>query len=258
MSTKKKSATQFLKDLDPAHRTVTAMHFRKSAFMDYLAARVLILENMPLQALISASTCVEKYLKAILAIYGKTTRTHLDSEDFYKIFAPDTYDIHHYVNENFVRYLGRAYELRYIEATTGPTSVAVEVRKVLAELDELVHNFENRLVVHQGDLIAATNYQNVARDFNQRIWRENHVLCQLGKTEYVETPGTLWMIVVNPMNTGIEISHQEYRALDDGNFDFPKVHFAEPDQYTIQFSDSNAIDRAMGAARREGDLHGFR
>lgn len=258
MGKKKKSALKLLKDLDPDHRTVTAMHFRKSAFMDYLAARVMMFEKMPLQALISAATSVEKYLKAVLAIFGKTTNTHLDSDDFYEIFAPDTYDIHSYVNENFVRYLGRVYRLRYIEATTGPISVAIEVRKVLAELDELVHNFENRLVVKQGNWIAATNYQNIGGQFDQRIWRENHVLCQVAKREYVESPGVLWMISINPMNTGVEIAHDEYRAVDDGDFDFPKVEFIPPSQYLIHFKEQNTIDRALGAARKDGELRGFR
>lgn len=258
MSTKKKSAQSLLREISPSEQHVTAAHFRQLAFMDYLAARVLLLDKMPLQALVSASTCVEKYLKAILATKGKVTKTHLDSPDFYGVFEIEGFDIHTYVNENFVRYLGRSYELRYIEAKSESTSVAVETRKLLAELDEVVQEFERRLVFRRGDLVTATNYQNVASAFDQRIWRENHVLCQIDKTEYVETPGLLWAIVVRKMNTSIEMQHPNYRALADGNFDFPKVHFTEPDQIKIEFGEANSPDRALGLKGQEGQLLGFR
>jgi HEPN domain-containing protein len=258
MSTRKKSAQSMLKEISSSEQHITAAHFRQSAFMDYLAARVLLLDKMPLQALISASTCIEKYLKAILATKGKVTKTHLDSEDFYKIFEIEGFDVHTYVNENFVRYLGRSYDLRYIEAKSESTSVAVETRKLLAELDELVSEFEKRLVFRQGGIVTSTNYQNVTSTYDQRIWRENHVLCEIDKAEYVQTPGLLWVIAVRKMNTSLELQHQDYRALADGNFDFPKVRFTEPDQIHVEFSEANGPDRALSLGRQEGQLLGFR
>jgi hypothetical protein len=256
VSTKKKSAESFLRNIPASDGDITASHFRQSAFMDYLAARVLLLDNMPLQSLVSASTSVEKYLKAILATKGKITKTHLDSQDFYGIFKTEGFDIHTYVNENFVRYLGRSYELRYIEAKSGPTSVAVEVRKLLAELDEVVSQFEERLVSRRGNVVTATTYQNVASSFDQRLWRENHILSQIDKTKYVETEGLLWVIALRPMNTSVEISHRNYRALNDGNFDFPKVSFTEPDQVKIELSEENPSEKAFQSDTSQ--LLGFR
>jgi len=248
MSTRKKSAQQLLKPLPPGHEHLTSAHFRQLAFVDYVAARLLLLNEMPLQALILASTCVEKYLKAFLATRGKMTKTHLDSEDFLKIFRSEGLNVHEFLNENFVRYLGRSYELRYIEATTGPLSVAVEGRKLLAELDYTVSEFNQRLKMFRDGVLQEVDYQVAVRRHDESVWRDNYLLKGINKTEFVTTPGLFWCGIVRPMDTMLEIQMKFYRALDNGNFDFPIAHFEPPATIRLEFLD-DARDReyAFGA-----------
>jgi hypothetical protein len=248
MNTRKKSAHELLKPIPPTHAHLTSAHFRQLAFVDYVAARLLLLNEMPLQGLILASTCVEKYLKAVLATREKMTKTHLDSQDFFGIFRSEGLGVHEYVNENFVRYLGRSYELRYVEATTGPLSIAVETRKLLAELDYTVSQFNQRIrTFHNGEL-QEVDYHVAVRTHDLNVWRDNYLLNEIDKTEFVSTPGLLWCATVRPMNTMLEIEHKYYRARDNGNFDFPVAHFDPPVTLRLEFPSDADREYAFGAS----------
>jgi len=255
MSTRKKSAEKLLKALPLGHEGLTSAHFRQLAFVDYLAARLLLLNGMPLQALILASTCVEKYLKAVLATRGKMTKTHLDSEDFLSIFRSEGLNVHEYLSEDFVRYLGRSYQLRYIDATTGPLSVAVEGQKLLAELDYTVSQFNQRIRMFRDGVLQEVDYQVAVRNHDERVWRGNYLLNGIDKTEFVTTPGLFWCGIVRPMNTVLELQFKFYRARDNGNFDFPIAHFEPPVTIRLEFlDDERDREYAFGAMSPESLL----
>jgi hypothetical protein len=257
MNTRKKSAQELLKPLPSTQAHLTSAHFRQLAFVDYVAARLLLLNEMPLQGLILASTCVEKYLKAVLATRGKMTKTHLDSQDFFGIFRSEGLGVDEYVNENFVRYLGRSYELRYIEATTGPLSIAVETRKLLAELDYTVSQFNQRIRMFRGGELQEVDYHVAVRTKDENVWRENYLLNDIDKGKFVTTPGLLWCAIVRPMDTMLELQHKFYRARDNGNFDFPIARFDRPATLSLEFRDILDREYAFGAAPSDAATNSY-
>ena len=93
MSNKKQHAASRLRDIAVKDIALAVTHFRLVGYQDYVAARLLLRNGLEIQGLILASTCMEKYLKEVLATAGKATATHLDSEGFVEILRQNGRDV---------------------------------------------------------------------------------------------------------------------------------------------------------------------
>jgi HEPN domain-containing protein len=238
---KQKTAWDCIRDISPNEIDLMADNFHKLAYGDYIAARTLLINNLPLQGLVFASTTVEKYLKALLILKGKILRDHITKEflsairSFYK-----DYELN--VNESFVDYLGRSYAFRYIEANSGPASITVEVRKLLAELDASVKRFET-------DLLSLRLEKNVGRYFNDfnlkddRVIRENYLYESKNISEFIRKPGMLYFVVLRPMQLPFTWAINDFQSEDNRNFDFPKLEFSGPETLNCTFSSPEETKR---------------
>jgi HEPN domain-containing protein len=227
---KAKSAEKMMKDIDPKHVNWTVMHYLALAFDDYIAARVLLNNKLALQGLILASTSVEKYLKAILATKGKISRIHLDSSDFLKLFEMNGLDISN-LNANFIKYLGRSYPFRYIEPTSGPASITIEPRKLLAELDFTVSQCEASFQIRP----VPSPYAAAVSNRDERVWANNYVLHEIDKTSFISEPVDVLCTIVQPMTEIVPLIMRGFRSTNNGNFDFPRGRLSGLNQIDIEF-----------------------
>jgi hypothetical protein len=199
-------------------------HFLRTGFIDYVGARVMLNNDLPLQGVVLASTCIEKYLKAILASVGKKIFSHLDDENLLTAMSSNGVDVTSYISHSFLKYLGRAYQFRYIEPHTGPVSIGVERRKLLAELDYTVNQFESALTTHDSKgLIRESPYKIAVAAKDQRIFLNNYVLNGIEKTDFVEQPALLYGAFAAPMYDFLEITHPGFRSTNNALFDYPTV-----------------------------------
>ena len=225
MSNKKQHATKKLKDISANEIALLGGHYRLLGYLDYLAARLLLRNGLEIQGLILASTSIEKYLKAVLATAGKATATHLDSDGLVEILQQCGRDVLPHISRSFLQYLGRAYAFRYLETHSGPASIAVEQRKLLAELDYSVSHFESSLTKTVNGVIQKTGYAVAVEARDRRIWDDNYILVGTSKSDFVEVYCTLYCIAIRPMHPAIELRHENFKSVNDASFDFPKTTY---------------------------------
>jgi hypothetical protein len=242
MSTKKQNASHKLRDIPTKQEGLVGGHFRMLGYLDYVAARTLLRNGLAIQGLILASTCIEKYLKAVLATAGKATATHLDSDGFVEILRDNDRDVLSYISEGFLRYLGRAYAFRYIEPHSGPDSIAVEQRKLLAELDYSVGQLESAVTIRVNDTIQKSSYALAVESRDGHVWNDNHILEGTPKSDFVEVHCPLYCMAIRPMHDPIELRHENFKSVNNASFDFPKTTYGG-NTVTIDFGEPVMGDR---------------
>lgn len=120
---------------EPIEKSKKLIGLKQSAFKDYLAARILFLNNQLHQAAVFANTCIEKELKASLYIFGIDCKKQHNSFKLLNLLKEKDKDAVEKINSDFIKVLGKIYESRYHE-TLGPGyNFVIVKRKFLAELD---------------------------------------------------------------------------------------------------------------------------
>lgn len=235
---KKKKGFQKISNIPTHHIGLTGSHFRKTGFIDYVGARVLISNGLLLQGVVLSSTCIEKYLKAILASVGKRMNSHLQGGDLLTVMRANGVDVTSYISHSFLMYLGRAYKFRYIEPTTGPVSIGIEQRKLLAELDYCVSQFEAALTISGSDgSTRESPYEMAVTDKDKNVWLDNYVLNELQKSDFVEQPGCLYGVFAAPQQEFIEVTHPGFKSTDNSLFEYPEVT-AYGNRITLTFGEN--------------------
>jgi hypothetical protein len=225
MSNKRQHASKKLKNIPANEIGIVGGHFRLLGYLDYVAARLLLRNGLEIQGLILASTSIEKYLKAVLATAGKATATHLDSVGFVEIVQQSGRDVLAYISGSFLEYLGRAYAFRYLESNSGPASIAVEQRKLLAELDYSVSQFESAISLAVNGVIQKSSYALAVEARDSRVWDDNHILTGTSKSDFVEVHCPLYCMAIRPMHEAMELRHENFKSVNDANFEFPKATY---------------------------------
>lgn len=236
MSNKKRHASKKLKDVATKEVGYLITQFRMLGYLDYVAARSLLRNGLEIQGLILASTSIEKYLKAILATAGKATATHLDSDGFVEILQQNGRDVLPYISGSFLQYLGRAYAFRYIEPNSGPASITVERRKLLAELDYSVSQFESAVTIEVNGTIQKSSYARAIESRDDRIWKENYILEGTPKSDFVEVHSPLYCMAIKPMHEVMELRHANFKSVDNACFDFPRATYGG-DSISLEFGE---------------------
>jgi hypothetical protein len=233
MSTKKSARRRLVQDIEPHDAAWTVTDYLELGYYDYVAARVLLINNLHIQGLTLASTCIEKYLKAVLAVHNKTCKTHLDEPEFLEVFDQQGIDIS-YISKSFLDYLGRSYKFRYIEPTSPPASAVVEPLKLLAELDYSVSVFEGSF----SDRLVESPYRLAVQSNDERVWQKNYVLNKIDKTEFVSTPCDMYATIIAPMTEIAKLTAHKFKSKNNSIFDFPRAKIVLPNRLEIEFASS--------------------
>lgn len=196
-----------------------AASFIVLAYRDYVAARHLLIGDHCLAGAVMASTAVEKYFKCMLFIFGEEPRGHLSPAMIEPIKRRDP-GLLATSNEEFVAFLERVYRTRYFDDLEPGFSVVVPKRKVLAELDELVHKVERRVVVHQFEPTTPTkrSYQIAIEERDPAVLLGNHVLLGESKTSFIEQRDVVVELRIFPHGQPFEAQYITAGVRNDGTF----------------------------------------
>jgi hypothetical protein len=149
--------------------------FLRDAFSDYLAARVLLLNDVPEQGAILCSTAIEKCAKAMLAHRGeKLEKEHLGAEHRRILGSNPNFGAS--LNQDFLQVSQLAYKLRYTRDLPINYSVVIASREFLAEMDHTIQTVLSCFQCHVNGARRLTGYEDALARRDQRLVAENHLL----------------------------------------------------------------------------------
>lgn len=122
----------------------------RTAYNDYIAARVLLNRNYTMQGVILASTAIEKYLKTVIAMHtGKVSHIHMDRFDMLKDeFMKTGYGVlFERVDKQFLNILYKGYRFRYYDNIKEPTTIGFFKNQFLGELDGAIELLERLFIL---------------------------------------------------------------------------------------------------------------
>lgn len=199
-------------------RVYRALEFVNLGYKDYIGARTLLLNQLPVQGATLGSSSVEKYIKALLAIRGENTQGHLKKAHISSLqnFIPD---LTKKLNIEFLDYLRKCYELRYSDGLSSDFNISVYARETLAELDYTVHNMEFQLnFQHSGGFEVNTMYRSALKSLDVRLFNDNYLLLNQDKLEFLSKPDVAFGMRNRPNQGILEVEFTVFESLKDGKF----------------------------------------
>lgn len=182
----------------------------RTAYNDYIAARVLLNKNYILQGVILASTALEKYFKALIISHsGKVKHVHFDKFDQLKEAVEQIgYTvIIDKMDPRFIEILTKIYPLRYYDNIKNPISIGFFKNQFLCELDQAVYWFDKALVPTD---VKGTLLSTVRQDFQKKNpdLIENNWITKIpiDKKKYMETDCEGYAIYIDPRNLFSEVN----------------------------------------------------
>jgi HEPN domain-containing protein len=172
----------FKKKILPRKQGTKVLHFLSAAFTDYIAARVLLNSGLLLQGAVLASTSLEKYLKAIMALHGNESRGHLKKAHWNALKNHST-ALYEKLNQAFLQLCQKCYRLRYTDKLPLDFNLVIAQFEFLTELDHSVSLIENSIkTVDQGrNQIRA--YQAAVECKDQRLYANNIAVQKLQRVD---------------------------------------------------------------------------
>jgi hypothetical protein len=194
-------------------------NFINLAFKDYIAARALLNTDraeLALGGAILASTCIEKYFKAIVAFRGNKTSKHLCKALVNSIrnYDPKLYSL---LNKSFLEFLQKCYQLRYLDTLPPGFTIGIVSRQVLAELDFTVHEIQKRFRFEQNNKPVEMPYDVYSRDKNPLVFDNNYLLQGLDRTEFIECEVSRYALKLDKSGKLIEVFYTT-TGKDNGDF----------------------------------------
>ena len=182
-------------------------------YRDYIASRVLINNNYILQGALLASTAVEKYLKAVLALHGFRTDIHMDNyKKFKKLFVRTPYNMMFDVLDPvFMELLAKAYRYRYLDekTITKPDTIGFLVNQFLGTLDFTILKLDSLMIIQKESnegvkTIMDSELKMAAKRGLPDLWVNNYVLHKIDKTEFMNRKSAAFGFSVTPLDFGAQ------------------------------------------------------
>jgi hypothetical protein len=200
------------------NRTILITNSINLGFKDYIGARVLINNELNLQAAILASTSIEKYFKALIAFNGNICKGHLKDSllNAVKNFDPKLFSA---LNYSFLIFLKEVYQLRYYDNNIKPGfSLQVCNKKFLAELDYSVFEIQKRITLNKNGRMLETKYDTFIKNNNQLILNNNYIHLGIEKPKFIEQENTVYGVLFDENMNMIEANYKTMDVKDDGYF----------------------------------------
>lgn len=188
------------------------------AYRDYIAARFLLKNGFTLQGLTLASSAVEKYLKVLLILNGKSKNeinVHLNRlPQLQQALASCYYDITQKIDLRFLTILGKVYGIRYYDDVKTPVSFGFFINQFIGELDYVVHLMETVVITGiknaRGENMQ-TPYQRDVVERKPELYDGNYTLLGISKIEYMEQEDTGFAVYIAPDS----LAHGELRVIGE-------------------------------------------
>lgn len=166
---------------------------------DYIASRALMKTEFIRQAMIHASTAVEKYLKALILFSQgkKAQKVHLDKLPLLRQQFKNTPFEHVFdsFDSNFIDILGKVYTFRYLDNIRALDSVGFLVNQFLGELDFTISTLEACFKFCDWE----TPYQRDFRNHSLRLYRNNWKLERWPKRIFMQQQSSFFGITYDPI-----------------------------------------------------------
>ena len=190
-----------------------AMGLMSLGYRDYIASRFLINNNYISQGTVLASSAVEKYLKAVLAINGIKCKYHLDHiGQFKSLFSQTPYHtIFEVLDPVFLEVLSKAYKYRYYDenTVTKPDTVGFLVNQFLGSMDFTIFKLDSLLIItketHEGEASTQdSQLKRAAKIGLSDLWLNNYVLNKIDKKEFMDRKSQAFGLHISPLHFGEE------------------------------------------------------
>lgn len=190
--------------------------FLDLGYADYIAARLLLNNEMFLQGASMASTALEKYLKGYGITQGHSLKGHIGPE-FVKLIKKRV-GLPPYVSEEFLEFLGQCYLLRYFDSILPGFNLVIRKRQLLAELDATVASFESAFSLTANGVQTLTACQAAMQRRDPVIADNNYILQGIAKTVFIEQRDAVYEIRFFGTSTPIQATYYTIEGKDDGRF----------------------------------------
>lgn len=203
---------------DP-ERVQRIIDFLALGFNDYVGARTLLRASLPIQGATLASTAVEKYAKALMAVRGNSARGHLKQAHF-NALQSDWPALWATLNPSFLLFLQRCYQLRYTEDLQPGFNLVAYSREVLAEIDHTVARFQEQLrFTRPPDQVVATSFDNAVQRRMPKLFDDNHVLLKQDRATFLGAPDSASAIRHRGAEGILEVDFTVPHSPTDGDFE---------------------------------------
>lgn len=193
------------------------LDFLRLAYDDYIAARSLLLNGLLRPAAVSASTALEKELKAVLLEKHIQMKGHL-----LKLLKParnQQRSLYIKINEHhFMEFLAKAYVLRYRDDIKLPYSLVINQFRTLAKLDEVMHVIDSGFKLTQGNTRLTTPYQQAVANKDSQLYEDNYVLLKLPKQALFQRCNKVFEISIDRNGRELSASYETEAVNDHGSF----------------------------------------
>lgn len=196
-------------------RVNIALGMLRTAYSDYIAARVLLNKNHTLQGVILASTAIEKYFKAlIIAHSGRMIPVHFDRFDRIKQAVEEIgYSVLiNNMDPRFIDILTKAYPLRYYDNIKSPTSIGFFKNQFLGELDQAIYFFDRALTLSNDKGVILSPFKLDLQNKNPDLLENNWVTQNpTDKKRFMETACEGFAIYIHPQYLfhGVKVSSEK-------------------------------------------------
>ena len=183
-------------------------------YRDYIASRFLLNNSYILQGAVLASSAVEKYLKAGLALNGKRlNKYHLDNLGQFKSQYSQTpyHEIFDVLDPVFLTILGKVYKYRYYDekTITKPDTIGFLVNQFIGTLDFTILKLDSLFILSYNEngisIPLDTRLKSAAKNSLPDLWLNNYVLHGLDKIEFMNRKSKAFGIYITPFEFGLEL-----------------------------------------------------
>jgi len=218
----------------PEKNNKDALGFLGLAHGDYIAARLLLLNELLPQGAQQAVTAVEKMFKALILVKGNRCHGHLEKNltNNVKNKYPALYSD---LNEDFIRFLRKAYKLRYHDDKKNRFSLVINQYRTLIELDTLVHSVDSGFKIKRDGQLQKTPYQQALENREPLLLKENHVVMGASLEEYCKRSNRVYEIAIEPDSNGLAAWYTTEGVNMEGSF-LKAVHLSATSKKTMPFT----------------------
>ncbi len=196
---------------------VKMLQLANLAFLDYVGARCLLLNEHLLPGASLASTAVEKYIKSILFTSGARIRGHLQNSHLASLnsYKPDLYKR---ISPEFLTFLMNCYQLRYMDSIPENFNLVIYARETLAELDQTIFWLSRGTTFRRTGKQAPTMLERAIARNDSKVLLENYLLLSIPKAKFLSRQDRGYAMRNRPDDGILEAEYEVYESPIDGKF----------------------------------------
>jgi len=211
------------------------------AYKDYVAARLLLQNDMLHQAAFLINTCIEKELKAYLFASGISVKRNHDTEKLIdRVSQIESVNWVGDINLDFIKVINKIYESRYFETLEPGYNFVINRNKFLAELDytySLLHSKSFKVDRQQNPIKSM--YQISVENKDPLVYKNNYVLINRPKEELLDKRDLVHEFRVTEENGIIEMIYSITKNEDYKKFNYEGLKQINDKQFTMSQTSEN-------------------